>query len=142
MGGADRNDALIGNYSSVRKTLKWTVKVVFHFIEEAFLNAYILNEKFGVKKAFFGFWIRNYHNIITKNQLPELQIYEHPKLGRHYVELIPPTEKKATSQKRCAVFSKSNKRKKVDTNANIAVHTQVCIQRYVSKFSHLGSFKV
>ena len=29
MGGVHRNDALIGNYSSVRKTLKWTVKVVF-----------------------------------------------------------------------------------------------------------------
>ena len=55
IGGVDRNDALIGNYSSVRKTLTWTVKVVFHFIEEAFLNAYILNEKFGVIKYVFGF---------------------------------------------------------------------------------------
>ena len=113
MGGVDRNDALIGNYSSVRKTLKRTVKVVFHFIEEAFLNAYILNEKFGVKKMrFLAFKLEIIESIITKNQLPELQIYEHPKLGRHYVELIPPTEKKATSQKRCAVCSKSNKRKK------------------------------
>ena len=57
MGGVDRNDALIGNYSSVRKTFKWTVKVVFHFIEEAFLKTYILNEKFGVKKC--GFWLLN-----------------------------------------------------------------------------------
>ena len=55
IGGVDQNDALIGNYSSVRKMLKWTVKVVFHFIEEVFLNTYILNEKFGVKKLFFGF---------------------------------------------------------------------------------------
>ena len=53
MGGVHRNDALIGNYSSVRKTLKWTVKVVFHFIEEAFLNAYILSEKSGLKKCVF-----------------------------------------------------------------------------------------
>ena len=28
MGGVDRNDALIGNYSSPRKTLKWTVSCV------------------------------------------------------------------------------------------------------------------
>ena len=56
-GGVDRNDALIGNYSSVWKTFKWTVKVVFHFIEEAFLNTYILNEKFGVKKC--SFWLLN-----------------------------------------------------------------------------------
>ena len=72
MGGVDRNDALIGNYSSVRKTLKWTVKVVFHFIEEAFLNAYILNEKFGVKKMrFLAFKLEIIESIITKNQLPE-----------------------------------------------------------------------
>ena len=53
MGGVNRNDSLIGNYSSVWKTLKWTAKVVFHFIEEAFLSAYILNEKFGLKKMHF-----------------------------------------------------------------------------------------
>ena len=102
MGGVDRNDALIGNYSSVRKTLKWTVKVVFHFIEEAFLNAYILNEKLGVKKMrFLALKLEIIESIITKNQLPELQIYEHPKLARHYLELIPPTK----------ICSKSNKRK-------------------------------
>ena len=27
MGGIDRNDAMMGNYSSVRKSLKWTTKV-------------------------------------------------------------------------------------------------------------------
>ena len=53
MGGVNRNDSLIGHYSSVSKTLKWTAKVVFHFIDEAFLNAYILNEKFGLKKMRF-----------------------------------------------------------------------------------------
>ena len=85
IGGVDRNDAVIGNHSSVRKTLKWTIKVVFHFIEEAFLNAYILNEKFGVKKMhFLAFKLEIIESITTKNQLPELQIYEHPKPGRHY----------------------------------------------------------
>ena len=35
IGGVDCNDALIGNYTSVRKTYKWTITVVIHFIEEA-----------------------------------------------------------------------------------------------------------
>ena len=66
MGGVDRNDALIGNYSSVWKALKWTVKVV------PFLNAYILNERFGVKKMrFLAFKLEIIERIITKNQLPE-----------------------------------------------------------------------
>ena len=58
VGGVDWNDALTGNYSSVWKMLKWTVTVVFHFIEKVLLNAYILNEKFGVKKKCF-FWLLN-----------------------------------------------------------------------------------
>ena len=136
MGGVDRNDALIGNYSSVRKTLKRTVKVVFHFIEVALLNAYILNEKFGVKKMrFLAFKLEIIESIITKNQLPELQIYEHPKLGRHYLELIPPTEKKATPQKRCAVCSKSDKRKESRYQCkNCSSHAGLCPAPCFEKF--------
>ena len=62
---------------------------------------------------FLAFKLEIIESIITKNQLPGLQIYEHPKLGRHYLELIPPTEKKATPQKRCTVCSKSTKRKEI-----------------------------
>ena len=136
MGGVDRNDALIGNYSSVRKTLKWTVKVVFHFIEEAFLNAYILNEKFGVKKMrFLAFKLEIIESIITKNQLTELEIYKHPKLGCHYLELILPTEKKAIPQKRCAVCSKSNKRKESRYQCkNCSSHPGLCPAPCFEKF--------
>ena len=45
MGGVDKNNAIIGTYSSCRKTLKWTTKVVIHMIEEAMLNAFILYDK-------------------------------------------------------------------------------------------------
>ena len=38
MGDVDQNDALVGNYSYVRKTFKWTVKFVMHLIEEAVLH--------------------------------------------------------------------------------------------------------
>ena len=56
MGGADCNDALIDNYASVRKTYKWTIKVVIHFIEEAVLNAYILyNKQFPGKMCFMNY---------------------------------------------------------------------------------------
>ena len=45
MGSVDRNDALNGNYSSVRKTQIWTVEVVMHFIEETVLNSFIFYNK-------------------------------------------------------------------------------------------------
>ena len=52
MGGIDRNDAMIGNYSSIRKSMKWTIKVAFHFIEEAVLNSFALFDKLIRKKRF------------------------------------------------------------------------------------------
>ena len=53
MEGVDRNDALIGNYTCVRKTFTRTVKVVMHFLEEAVLNAFLLFDKNNAGKAHF-----------------------------------------------------------------------------------------
>ena len=53
MGGVGRNDALIGNYNPVHKSLKWTKKVAFYFIEEALLNAFILFNKANPGKIQF-----------------------------------------------------------------------------------------
>ena len=54
MGGVDRNDEVIGTYSSVRKSMKWTKKVAFHFIEEGLVNAHILYKKNGGSKRPFA----------------------------------------------------------------------------------------
>ena len=63
MGGVDRNDALISNYTSVRKSLKWATKVAFHFIEEAILNAFILFNKANPGKIrFIHFKYNQEHN--------------------------------------------------------------------------------
>ena len=65
MGGVDRNDALIGNYTNVRKTYKWAIKVVIHFIDEAVLNAFILyNKQFTGKIRFM-----NYKMEVTEKSL-------------------------------------------------------------------------
>ena len=53
MDGVDRNDALIGNFSLVQKTHKWTVKVVMHFIEKAVLNSSSLYDKVNPGKLRF-----------------------------------------------------------------------------------------
>ena len=47
MGGVDKNDTINGNYSSVRKSHKWTTKVALHFLEEAIFNAFVLYRKCG-----------------------------------------------------------------------------------------------
>ena len=55
MGGVDRNDELLGTYWCVRKSMKWTKKVAFHFMEESLLNAHILYKKSGGRKPLLKF---------------------------------------------------------------------------------------
>ena len=71
MGGIDRNDAMIGNYSSVRKSMKWTTKVAIHFIEEVVLNSIIIFDKDIGKKRFLQlklFLIRQMLGDVTMEQ--------------------------------------------------------------------------
>ena len=52
----DRNNANIqvGNIrKTFRKTFRWTLKVLMHFVEEAVLNAYVLYDKINPGKCLF-----------------------------------------------------------------------------------------
>ncbi|XP_030586306.1 piggyBac transposable element-derived protein 4-like [Archocentrus centrarchus] len=45
MGGVDLSDQLIGSYSSWRKSRKWYVTVLHHFIDIAVTNSYLLSKQ-------------------------------------------------------------------------------------------------
>ena len=55
MGGVDKNVAMVGNYSCIRKTYKWTTKVFFHSLEEAVFNSFLLCSERGGKKKFMEY---------------------------------------------------------------------------------------
>ena len=55
MGGVDKNDALVGNYSCVRKSYKWTTKIFMHYLEEAVFNSFMIHKKLGGKLQFLDF---------------------------------------------------------------------------------------
>ena len=101
MEGVDRNGALIGNYTCVRKTFKWTVEVVMHFIEEAVLNAFILFDKTKLGKArFMSFKMELIETTITRAKLDSSKdLYEQPLIDRHFLELVPPTEDTKSPEK-------------------------------------------
>ena len=79
MGGVDRNNAFIGNYTCVPKTFKRTVKVVMHLIEEAVLNAFILYDKtYPNKMPFMNFKMEVIESTITRARLTNDDTFEHP----------------------------------------------------------------
>ena len=41
---------MIGNYSGIRKTYKWYIKIFFYFLEEALYNALVVYSKEDEKK--------------------------------------------------------------------------------------------
>ena len=104
MGGVDKNDAIIGTYSSCRTTRKWTTKVVIHMIEEAMLNAFILYNKNTPRKKmqFLKFKLEYIRSILiplrNENVRSHLAV---PTKSIYFLELIPPTPKKANPRGRC-----------------------------------------
>ena len=50
MGGVDLNDQLLTYYSFLRKSVKWSRKLIIHMFNMVVLNAYILNKYYGTEK--------------------------------------------------------------------------------------------
>ena len=135
--GVDCNDALIGNYSLVRKTHKWTMKVVMHFIEEAVLNSFILYDKVNPGKLrFMQFKLHIVEKTINRARAINIpQIYHVPQVGCHFLELIPATEKKSTPQKKCVACTKNRVRNEPMCQCNNSVnHPGFCPAPCFEKF--------
>ena len=97
IGVVDKNDVIIGTYSSCSKTLKCTTKVVIHMIEEAMLNAFVVYNKntSGKKMGFLKFKLEYIRSILipleSENVRSHLMV---PTKSIYFSELIPPTPKK------------------------------------------------
>ena len=50
MGGIDLSDQLLNYFSFLRKSTKWSRKLLIHLINLVILNAYILNKHYGSQK--------------------------------------------------------------------------------------------
>ena len=128
MGGVDKNDAMVRNYSCVRKSYKWMTKVFFHFIEEVVFNSFILYKKRG-KKRLLQFKLNLIQSILREAHI-DVDIAEagHYKyVVRHYPELIPPTENRDKAQKRCALRTKGGRRK------DSRYRCKVCANHHIMK---------
>ena len=73
MGGVNKNDAMIGNYSCIRKTYKRYMIFFLHFLEDALYNAFVVYNKEGEKKItnFMLFKLEVIHEMLEDlHQIP------------------------------------------------------------------------
>ncbi|KAF7685756.1 PiggyBac transposable element-derived protein 4 [Cucumispora dikerogammari] len=121
--GVDRADQLASYYDPLRKTLKWYRKVVFHFMDIALCNAYILYKKLGGKKKQIWFNLQVIEDLIHGSaDLDGEHVDTSPKyhhkasdetrlVGKHSKEHIPPTTKKQHPTKFCVICHKRGLRR-------------------------------
>ena len=75
MGGVDLSDQLLNYYSFLRKSTKWSRKLLIHMLNLLILNAYILNKHYGCEKLTHD----EYRDRIVKYLLEEgLKNYKIP----------------------------------------------------------------
>ena len=86
--------------------MKWTKKVAFHFIEEAVLNAYLLNKKSDNRKHYLKFKLDAISALLAAGgtDIAAPTAADHLS-GCHFPEVIPPTPMKQNSQKVCSLYS-------------------------------------
>ena len=117
--GVDKQDQVIQPYDCTRKTMKWTKKLVFHFLQVSACNAFILAFKDGYKKPFLQFLGSAIFSWLWKEKGP-------PELGepedivrlwdRHFPAPIPPTPGKERPTRVRPVCTKKGWKRKVIRN--------------------------
>ena len=151
MGGIDKQDQLIQPYDCTRKTMKWTKKLFFHFLQTAACNAFILAKKTGFEKSFLVFleevvtsWVWQNPSVEqgeVARAVQETTDDEVRLVGRHFCRQIPATDVKKFPTRVCKVCSKRGIKRKESRNycpdcpskvalcypdCFIAYHTQLC----------------
>lgn len=110
MGGLDRNNEMLATYFSVGKSVKWTKKVAYHLIEEAILNAFLLNNKQENRKGLLKFKLEAISYLLASGGINVAAPTATDCLsGYHFLEAIPLTPMKQNPQ-RCVVCTRLGRR--------------------------------
>jgi hypothetical protein len=113
MSGVDICDQNVGYYSMRRKTMKWSKKLAFYFLNVARYQSYLL-QKIKAEKPLsqLQFTSKLVHQLIEDTPVeaarrgrPSDADIPTRLTDRHFLKSIPPTEKKEKPTKRCIVCS-------------------------------------
>lgn len=116
MGGVDRADQAITFYPAMRKEQKKYYKKIFrHLLEQCLWNAYILHREKSDKPLVHSDFIwKVAEQIFVNHQIPSMAVNRPGRravgvvnlerlTGRHFMDFIPPTEKKSAPTRMCVV---------------------------------------
>ena len=110
MSGIDRSDQMLSYHSALRKTIRWYKKIGVHVIEKMLINGMYLAQ---YHHRGMTLHTNDYRLRIVKWLLGDISAPERPvrRADFHYLESIPPTEKKKSPARKCCVCSKKGIRK-------------------------------
>ena len=160
MGWVDLSDQLLNYFSFLRKSIKWSRKLLIHFINLVILNAYILNRHYGLQKMSQD----EYQDYLVKYLVCEgLKCYKIPlppilskKIGRnhtsehdmkrlderHFITNIPAGEgrKRKRPTRACFVCSKVQALNLNFKQKRIHFGVRIVEKHYV--FHHVSKFTI
>lgn len=115
MGGVDKVDQLLEPYQCARKTMKWSKKLFFHLLQMSLCNGFIAAKKNGYKKPFLSFLEEVIMSWMIQDNVPCATAASDDGVRlreRHFLDCIPPTEKKEKPCRVCVVCSKKGIKRK------------------------------
>ena len=118
-------------------------KIAIHYVEKAVLNSFILYDKINPNKMrFMNFKLDVTEKIIIGvNRQNTPDILSHPAIGKHFLELIPQSEKKEKPQKRCQTCHEEGRRKETRYQCKICpTHPGLCPAPCFEKFHSKWKF--
>ena len=106
MSGIERSDQMLSYNSALRKTLRWYKKVGVHKFKIFLTNAFYLYKTYAPQREAMA--INEFREIIVNNLVGVLKQPAHlrPVCDFHYLEVLPPTEKKKNPTRRCQYCNK------------------------------------
>ena len=128
MGGVDRSDQLLSYYGFAHRTVKWWRRAVFHLLDMAVVNAYVLHTHINKRLTHEQFCIELAKELLleTSTDVSENMPVTHGRLPRplppqsrlterHFPDHLPCTPSGKRGQTECVVCSKKRGHKRKTT---------------------------
>lgn len=111
MSGIDRSDQMLSYYSALRKTIRWPKKLALHIMEIYIHNAHLLYRKAANSDIRALKFREKFITHLIGDKMPKPKPKTTNAASFHYLETLPPSEKKERPTKPCRICTKEKRRR-------------------------------